>query len=162
MHEIERILDQLQRAFDGEAWAGPSLQATLAGITAAQAAAYPLAGAHSIWEIVLHLETWLHIVCRRLETATLLGPTDAENWPAPPALPNEEAWRATQDYLRQAHDQLRAVIGNLQDTDLTRRGTSPGNIPDSTSNSWYVMLQGVIQHTYYHTGQIALLRKAFA
>ena len=39
MTEIERILDQLKRAYEGNAWYGPSLREVLAGITAEQARA---------------------------------------------------------------------------------------------------------------------------
>jgi len=53
MKEIERILDQLRRSFDGDAWFGPSVEQVVAGITAAQAAARPLPAAHSIWKIAL-------------------------------------------------------------------------------------------------------------
>lgn len=39
MTEIERIVDQLNRAFEGEAWHGPAVMDILEGITAQQAAA---------------------------------------------------------------------------------------------------------------------------
>ena len=42
MTEIERILDQLQRAYEGNAWHGPSVREVLTGITAAQAASTSL------------------------------------------------------------------------------------------------------------------------
>ena len=51
MSEVERIVDQFQRAFDGHAWHGPSVLSILEGITAEQAAAHPLPGTHSIWEL---------------------------------------------------------------------------------------------------------------
>ena len=35
MTEIERILDQLKRAYEGDAWHGPSVREALAGVTAA-------------------------------------------------------------------------------------------------------------------------------
>jgi len=50
MTEIERILDQLKRAYEGNAWHGPSVREALNGVTPEQAAAHPLSGAHSIWE----------------------------------------------------------------------------------------------------------------
>ncbi len=53
MSEIERINDQLRRAFEGEAWCGSSLREALAGVTAERALAKPLANAHCIWEIVM-------------------------------------------------------------------------------------------------------------
>ncbi len=39
MTEIERIIDQLNRAFAGEAWHGPAVIEILEGITAQHAAA---------------------------------------------------------------------------------------------------------------------------
>jgi uncharacterized damage-inducible protein DinB len=54
MSEMDRIRDQFRRAFEGEAWHGPSVLALLDGVTAQQAAAHPIPGAHSIWELTLH------------------------------------------------------------------------------------------------------------
>ena len=47
MSETERIAEQLKRAFEGEAWHGPAVQEVLAGVTAAGAAARPIASAHT-------------------------------------------------------------------------------------------------------------------
>ena len=44
--EINRLEEQLSRAFEGEAWHGPSVLESLAGVSAAQAASHPIAGAH--------------------------------------------------------------------------------------------------------------------
>jgi len=52
--ELSRLEEQLGRALEGEAWHGPSVLETLEGVSAEQAAAHPIAGAHSIWELVLH------------------------------------------------------------------------------------------------------------
>ena len=62
MKETGRINDQLQRAFQGKAWHGPSLKEALAGITADQAAARPVGNAHSIWELTHHIGAWADIV----------------------------------------------------------------------------------------------------
>ena len=53
MTEIERILDQLKRAYEGNAWHGPSVSEALAGVNAAQAHARPLANAHSIGNLCI-------------------------------------------------------------------------------------------------------------
>ena len=50
MTEIERISNQLKRAFEGEAWHGPAVLQVLKEVTATQAAAKPIPKAHSIWE----------------------------------------------------------------------------------------------------------------
>ena len=58
MRQAERIVDQMERAFRGSPWYGPAAQRVLGGVTAAQASARPIAGAHSIWELVLHMTGW--------------------------------------------------------------------------------------------------------
>jgi hypothetical protein len=79
--EVERIQDQLERAFTAEAWHGPSLLELLADVDAAKAAARPIAGAHSIWELVLHIAAWDKAVASRLGGSR--GEVSAEeNFPA--------------------------------------------------------------------------------
>ena len=67
MTEVQRIREQFQRAFNGEAWHGPSVLKILDGVTAQQAAAHPIPGAHSIWELTLHIAAWENACRRRLE-----------------------------------------------------------------------------------------------
>lgn len=61
--DLQRLEEQLERALEGEAWHGPSVLEILEGVTAAQAAAHPIAGAHSIWELVLHLCSDYSLFC---------------------------------------------------------------------------------------------------
>jgi uncharacterized damage-inducible protein DinB len=151
MNEIERIVDQLNRAFEGEAWHGPAVMAILEGITARQAAARPFNGAHSIWELVLHIAAWERACRRRLggERAQL---PDAEDWPQVIDT-NEQAWVQTKEVLRQAHEELCDAVSKLDETRLDQP------IIEGMS-SVYVTLHGVIQHSLYHAGQIALLKKS--
>ncbi|WP_139925702.1 DinB family protein [Hymenobacter sp. DG01] len=157
-HEINRITDQLQRAFDGDAWSGPSLQQTLADITAAQAAAYPLPGVHSVGELVRHLTTWAATVAWRIEQRQVT-PLTNEDWPAYPTAPDEARWQQAQQELRQAHERLLTATQTLTEADLdTVLKEAPGQTA-SSQVSLYILLHGTVQHYLYHAGQIALLRK---
>jgi len=151
MTEIERIVDQLNRAFEGEAWHGPAVMDILEGITAQQAAARPFNGTHRIWEIVLHIAAWERACRRRLggERAQL---PDAEDWPEV-IHTNEQAWEQAKEALRQAHEELCYAVSELDETRLDQA------IIEGMS-SVYVTLHGVIQHCLYHAGQIAILKKA--
>lgn len=53
--ELSRIDEQLRLSFEGGAWHGPALLEVLAGLGPDAASAHPIRGAHSVWEIVLHL-----------------------------------------------------------------------------------------------------------
>lgn len=80
MSEVEKIKDLLRRAYDGDAWYGPSLRDSLQGVTSEKAMARPIPGAHSIWEIVLHVTAWLGAVRDRLERGVVTLPTEGD-WP---------------------------------------------------------------------------------
>lgn len=152
MSEVRRIDDQLYRGFEGDTWHGPSLMDALNGVDAATAAARPIPGAHSIWELVLHLTVWLDIPKRRLEHMQAIEATPEQDWPTVGDT-SEEGWREALERLRQAYQELRNLLATLDEDRIEQ--TSPGR-----DYPVYVMIHGVMQHLAYHSGQIALLRKA--
>lgn len=149
--ELERIEDQLKRAFEGGAWHGPAVLEILKDVTAAQAAARPFPNAHNIWELVLHIAAWEEACRRRLEgdRAEL---SDSEDW-RNMAATDEAAWEQVKAALMEGHHRLRAAIAKADESKLDEP-ILPG-MP-----STYVTLHGVIQHDLYHAGQIAILKKA--
>ncbi|MGH9579905.1 MAG: DinB family protein [Terriglobales bacterium] len=149
MSETARIADQLQRAFAGNAWHGPSLRELLADVSAERAAARPLPNTHNIWELVLHITAWTNVARRRaLGDNADLSPQ--ENFPN--ADKGETAWKEALASLERAHRELLAAIASLPDSRLQEE--VPGH-----GYTVYVLLHGVVQHALYHAGQIALLRK---
>ena len=151
MSEVKRIHDQLRRSFEGPAWHGPSIKELVADVTARKAASKPLAGAHSIWEIVLHIAAWEEGARRRL-TGDRAELSTEEDWP-PVNDTSEAAWREALEFMERNHLGLREAISGLDDARL------PEPVVDGMS-SVYGTLHGVIQHNLYHAGQIALLKKA--
>ena len=151
MNQIEFIGDQLQRAYAGEAWHGPSLQELLAGVTAEQALARPIAEGHCIWELTMHIGVWMSAARRRLAGDTV-QPTPQEDWPLIDG-GSPVAWQQTLAALQQEHAQLQAAICSLPESSLENQ--TPGK-----NYSLAFLLHGVVQHNLYHAGQIALLKKA--
>jgi uncharacterized damage-inducible protein DinB len=149
--EIDFIVDQLNRAFEGAAWHGPALREILEGIDAKTALAKPIAGAHCIWELVIHVSGWEQVVSKRLQgqTATL---TDAENFGHIDST-TEQSWQSAIAILRQNHAQLIKLVTALPESRLTDR--VPGKDYDLR-----FMLYGDVQHVAYHAGQIAVLKRA--
>ncbi|MEP7341872.1 MAG: DinB family protein [Acidobacteriota bacterium] len=152
MTETHRINSQLKRAYQGEAWHGPSLRELLAGATAAQAMAKPISDAHSIWELVNHIIAWEQIVKRRLEGETVAEIANEMNFP-PVSDTSEEAWQTTLQALESSNQGLRNSIKQIDDAKLEEMVAGAGYTN-------YFMLHGAIQHGLYHAGQIALLKKA--
>jgi len=151
MSETTRIADQLDRAFDGDAWHGDPLMTILDGITAAQAAARPIPNAHSIWEIVHHLVAWKTAVPIRLrgEVKEIHG---AEDWPLVTDT-SDAGWRNCLSDLRNSHAAFTAAVRAFPESRLNE------NAP-ARDHSYYVLLHGMVQHDLYHAGQIAILKKA--
>ncbi len=146
-NEIERIVKQMDRAFQGNAWHGPSVMKILRGITANQAAARLFPDTHTIRELVAHMTAWKRIVARRA-SGEVVRVTAAQDWPAP-----RGSWADAVAALRRAHGELVRATRKLP---ASRVGAKvPGK-----SHDHYIMLHGMVQHDLYHAGQIALLKKA--
>ena len=150
MTEMERIADQLKRAFEGEAWHGPAILELLKDVTAEQAAKRPIAGAHTIWEIVLHMTTWKNVLRRRL-LGEIFRVTAEEDWPSVGRTDDAE-WQAAIARLKSTHDQLSRVVASLDEARLDEPLVKDGS-------RGYIQLHGIVQHDLYHGGQIAVLKK---
>jgi hypothetical protein len=78
MAERDRIVEQMKRAFEEDAWHGPSVMEVLGDVTWRKALEKPIPAAHSVWEIVLHMTAWEDVVRRRLlgESVSLTSEED--------------------------------------------------------------------------------------
>ena len=150
--ELERLEEQLERVLEGEAWHGPSVLEVLDGVSAPQAAAHPIAGAHSIWELVLHLCSDYELVLRRLggDGRPL---TESEGWPSVPES-SAENWAESTRVLKQLNAELRRAIRSFPPERLDEP-----LVPEAPYSA-YTQFIGVTQHHLYHAGQMALLKKA--
>jgi hypothetical protein len=154
--ECSRIAEQLRRAFAGEAWHGSSLRELLADVNNTQANSRPLAAAHSIWELTLHIGTWVghaHASMRGVPMPQFVENMPPEqNWPEIKD-PGPGAWRQTVDNTLRSGEQLAAAIQNFGDERLV--ATVPGR-----DYAFYNLFHGIVQHSIYHGGQIAIIKKA--
>ncbi|MCP9495398.1 MAG: DinB family protein [Pyrinomonadaceae bacterium MAG19_C2-C3] len=155
--ETEKIIDQLERAYHGDAWCGSSLRATLEGITAAQAARHPIHNAHSIWEIVSHVAAWMDAVRERIENHYVRLPAEGD-WQEIVDT-SEAAWARMLDKLEGRHQALCAAAGKLSDEGLERFTNTERDAATGGGVTIYVTLHGTAQHSLYHAAQIALLKK---
>src|SRR6476661_4155222 len=152
--ECNRIANQLASTINGEAWYGDSLREILHGVTAEQAKGHPIPNAHSIWELVLHIEAW-----SKLAVGAVRG-TPITPWPAMPkeldwppvAATNDQAWKDTLESFFASSLEFVEVIKGFGDERLE------ATVPGRTYN-FYRLFQSMTQHAVYHAGQIALLKK---
>jgi uncharacterized damage-inducible protein DinB len=152
MGEVSFLIDQVRRAFDGDAWHGDSVLEVLKDVDAATAAAHPIAGAHSVWELVLHIAAWDGAVLRRLTADVPVELSGNEDFPVVRET-SEAAWRTAREHLKKVHSDLLLSLKEFPEARLDEP------IPGKDYNFRH-MFFGLVQHEIYHAGQIALLKKA--
>jgi uncharacterized damage-inducible protein DinB len=150
--ECMRLETQLRLSFEGPAWHGPSVLEALDGVTAEAAYEHPIAGAHSIWELVLHICAGYRLVLRRLEGNGRPLTLD-EDWPAVGAT-TPAAWLEATRALRELNADLRGAVLAF---DAERLDEPLVAEPPYTA---YTQFIGMTQHDLYHAGQIVLLKRA--
>ncbi len=150
--ECLRIADQLRRAYEGKAWHGPCLRDLLAGVDAKHAAAHPVEGAHSIWELVSHIGMWNGAGLGAIQGNPMPQSWSPEQDFPPVATATPEAWRQAQDELFAINGKVCKAIEAFDDARLNE-------IVPGRKYNYYFLLHGLVQHALYHGGQIALLKK---
>jgi DinB superfamily len=151
--ESNRIADQLRRAFAGDPWHGDPLRTLLTGISAEQALARPLPESHCIWELVLHIELYVRIAYEATKGSPmpkLYG--TGHDWTVVDRGDAAE-WAGAIEQLIQSEELLAAAIEEFPDARLP--DTVPGRAYD-----FYYLFHGIVQHSLYHGGQIAMLKRA--
>lgn len=149
--EIKHILEKLELSFNGKqdwkghAWHGPSVMATIEEITEEQAV-NRVGSSHSVIELVLHMVAWRQFVAQRLTGNSNYKVSKEDNFPR--AIPLAQAV----EKLKQSQDDLVSALRLFPEEKL-------GEMVDDKGYNFRTMVEGIIHHDLYHTGQIALLKK---
>lgn len=155
----DSLMRLLAQHHAGQPWHGPSRAELLKDVTPEVAAWHPGAGAHSIWETVLHMRSWTDEVAAR---AAGKVPTGGEpvggDWPAMPA-PTAANWAAAVASLQAAHERLVATVRELPDARLGERVGATATDPAGTGIRVSTMIRSLAEHDVYHSGQLSLLKR---
>ena len=151
MGPIEQLLERYDQTLEGDAWFGDPVWKILDGVDARCAAAKPVNGVHTIWQLVRHMEFWEDIAARRLSGP--VTPELAGNFPEMPPL-DEQTWQKTLQQFRSSNAKFRAALSQVDSARLDE------NTPGAQRTFRYEIV-GIIEHHVYHIGQIALLKKAY-
>lgn len=147
------FLEQLDMHCHENEWFA-SLNQSLQGVTAAEAASTNSENINSIWQIVNHLIFWNEDVIHRIKgTENPLKPeSNEETFGSPGNLEDEISWGMTVERLNDVMYELKTVIADLDDEKL-----KTSYAPDRYSIER--LLSNIMMHNSYHIGQIILMRK---
>lgn len=146
---------ELRKAYSGDVWHGNNISIVIAAVRAEQAFMYPIPGAHSIAELVLHLSSWTEEVISRL-SGNLPKEPQKGDWPVP-LYQTEAHWDAILRDFNQINEDLLILVAQFSEEQWAAK-LFTGPMP-AKALSHFELLNGLIQHHAYHGGQIALLSK---
>jgi len=156
---IASTLGEVRRMYVGNAWHGPAVLEALEGVTATQAAARPIAGAHSIHELTHHMAAWIGEAMSRIRGNPPGDPADG-NFPPRGVPVDDAAWDAARDLLARRQAEFVDLVSAFDPARL-EDPVDPSMSPDPEHPRTYsALIHGVVQHNAYHTGQVILLRRA--
>jgi uncharacterized damage-inducible protein DinB len=158
MPETARVADLITRVIDGDPWHGSTVLALLHGVSHQTAAGHPIPGVHSIWELVLHMTGWATEAGARL-AGEAAGEPKGGDWPAVTDV-SPAAWTRAVTALVVSHQVLAAAVRGSDDRVLDTAVRDPRDRAAGTGLSRYLTLHGLVHHTTYHAGQIAVLVRA--
>ena len=145
MTRTQQIADAYRAATVKDAWYGPSLAELLAQTSPLLATTPPLPGAHSIAQLLQHLLLWNERVRNTSDTTPLPAWQAEKEWAEPTI-----AWNDLVARWNQSRDLLEERLRRFPVEDLSKQ--VPGR-----SYPYETMLEGIVQHTIWHAGQIAMI-----
>lgn len=156
---LDPLLDDLRRIYEGDAWHGPSVLDAIRDVTATEAAARPITGAHSIFELTHHIAAWIGEATSRLQGNPPGSPADGD-FPPVSAIVDATAWSDVCARLERRQAELLEAVAGF-DAGRLDEPVNPKNRGDASGPvSYRALLSGLAQHSAYHAGQIVLLRKS--
>jgi len=151
------VVTEIKKAFNGDAWHGNHVMQTLNNVKPENAFKHLIPNAHSIAEIALHLTSWTEEVSSRL-TGNVSSEPSMGDWPTIHDT-TAQAWEKIIFDFKIANEELIRVCESFDDKhwDDSSKDERVAGLGTGVTNS--ELLNGLIQHHAYHSGQIAILSK---
>ena len=112
---------------------------------------------HTIWQLVWHMNYWMEYELRSLAGPEQPFPEHAsESWPENSLPASQEAWSAEVGRLRRQVGELISWADRV-----ASEGIGDHIVHPAKGESVLDILWQITAHNSYHTGQVALLRRAF-
>jgi uncharacterized damage-inducible protein DinB len=153
----EELSGKLQTILSGDPWYGPPVYKIVEGISFEAAYEKPPGSAHNIAEIVLHMIAWTEEVMDRMNGLPSGIPTSGD-WP-PTGAPDEQKWQNYVEDLKLVNVNLIGIIQKFPPEQWDELTTDERDRELGTGVTYEELINGLIQHHIYHSGQVALLNR---
>jgi len=150
MHLIKQIAKHLRDVYFGGNWTAVNLKDTLTDVNWQQATT-KVYSFNTIGALVYHIGYYVIAVSMVLQGEPL-DAHDKYSFDHPPILAQEDWEKLLNNFWADAEN-LVSLIEQLPESKLEE------NFSDGKYGNYYRNINGVIEHTHYHLGQIVLIKK---
>lgn len=148
--ECQRLANQFNAAYFGKNWTAANFKTTLNQVTLAQAT-QKIGNLNTILVLTYHIHYYVKGTTNVFKGSTLdIRDKYSFNHPN---LNTETEWQTFLNTIWEEAKQFENHVKNLDDTILDTI------FVEEKYGTYYRNITGIIEHTYYHVGQIALLKK---
>ncbi len=148
--ELERIIENIDTVFRGDAWHGPSVMEIINSLPIDIVDTKQGFSKRTIAELIFHMVAWRKFIIEKLrDNIEFSLKSDVENWGTPDQT-SKQNWKYLVSDLQETHKQLIELLGTEDDSLLSTRVA--GEFYD-----FYKLLTGLMQHDTYHLGMIWVL-----
>lgn len=151
---LKNILRLLNASFHGGAWHGPSLLELTKGLKV-KAAAFKAGNIHTIAELIYHITSWRLFALKKIQGDAVYNIDNEKLNFGDIRKVDEFELEALMMELTLSQDELARALESKDDAFLQE--VVPG-----AEYTFDTLLNGIIQHDVYHTGQIAIIKKLAA
>jgi uncharacterized damage-inducible protein DinB len=149
-NELEKITENLETVFRGDAWHGPSMMEIINSLPMKAVDQKHGISKRTIAQLLFHLLAWRKFIIQKLEENIHYQlETEEQNWGTATET-SADNWNKLVSELKETQNILINKLDSQDDTLLVRR--VPGEYYD-----FYKLLTGMIQHDTYHLGMIWVL-----
>jgi uncharacterized damage-inducible protein DinB len=150
--QLQYFVDLLQGFYEGNNWVAVGAAKQLENIDFHSAIAQKVADKHSIYQILEHMLSWRLLLLKRLQGDNEfdIEQNSPEDWNINSDL-NPTDWETLKSAFHQNQKDLLEELAKHDDRLLEK------NVPTRHYDFRY-LINGLIQHDFYHFGQISLLK----
>jgi len=152
-----KLQNELESILSGDPWYGDPVYQIIEQVSFEAAFEKPPGAAHTIAEIVLHMLSWTEEVLDRLNGKPASQPLSGD-WPET-GRPDEQKWQNYVNDLKLVNVNLLGIIQDFPEEKWNEpmNGERSRELGDGVS--YEALVNGLIQHHIYHSGQIAILNR---
>ncbi len=150
--QLSGFIDQMKGFYKGNNWVGVGAEEKLKSIDFQKAVSQAINGKHTIYQILEHMLAWRTLLLQRLKGNNEfdIEQNGPEDWSLKTPVSPEDWQKLKQTFHQSQQDLIEALLKH--DDRLLDQ-----NVPTRHYDFRY-LINGVIQHDFYHLGQINLLK----